>query len=156
MKNKLTSQEISQLVRLLKKVRLPAPYPVFIALCKSVPLIAVDIALMPDKNHILLTYRKDEFYDSWHLPGVILRTGEPVENALKRAAKNELGISISNAKKKFAHYFSYKDKREYGIALLFAVSSKAKPKDGKYFPLNRLPEKFLEVQQPEIDFLKKL
>ena len=152
-KNKLTDKEIKDLVRLLKKVRLPAPYPVFIALGKSVPLIAVDLALMPDKNHILLTYRKDEFYDNWHIPGSILRSYEPVENALKRVARTELGITI--LKKKFATYFSYLDNREYGIALLFVVKSKSKPKDGKYFPLNKLPKNFLKVQNPEIEYLRR-
>ena len=153
-KNKLTSKEIKQLVKLLKKVKLPAPYPVFIALCKSVPLIAVDLAVMPDKNHLLLTYRKDEFYDGWHLPGSILRSFESVENALKRVARGELGVKVS--KPKFVTYFSYFDSREYGIALLFAAKPKSKPTDGKYFLLNHPPKDFLSVQNPEIKYLKKL
>lgn len=154
MENKLTSKEIKVLVKLLEKVRLPAPYPVFIALCKSVPLIAVDLAVMPDKNHILLTYRKDEFYDGWHLPGSILRSLESVENAFRRVARSELCVKVSRPK--FTTYFSYFDNREYGIALLFVAKPKSKPAAGKYFNLDKLPKNFLKVQNQEIDFLKKL
>lgn len=153
MKNKLTAKEIKNLVQLLKKVRLPAPYPVFVALAKSVPFIAVDIAVMPDKNRILLTYRKDEFYDGWHIPGSILRYGELVENAYKRVMRKELGMKI--LKPKFINYFDILfDSRDKGIALLFVVKSKAKPKIGKYFSLGSLPNNFLRCQRPETQYLK--
>ena len=153
MKNKLTPKEIKNLVRLLKKVKLPAPYPVFVALAKSVPFIAVDIAVMPDKNHILLTYRKDEFYDGWHIPGSILRYGELVENAYKRVMRKELGMKI--LKPKFINYFDVLfDYHDKGIVLLFAVKLKVKPKIGKYFSLKNLPENFLKCQRSETRYLK--
>ncbi|HEY4499716.1 MAG TPA: NUDIX domain-containing protein [Candidatus Paceibacterota bacterium] len=151
-KNKLTGAEIKTLVRLLKKVKLPAPYPVFIALCKSVPLIAIDLAVMPDDQHVLLTHRKDEFYDGWHIPGSILRYGEKVEDAFKRVARQELNISISNPS--FNYYFVYHGKREFGIALLFTAKPKTKIKIGEYFLLSQMPKNFLEVQIPEINYLK--
>ncbi len=153
----LTKTEIKDLVRLLKKVRLPAPYPVFIALCKSVPIIAVDLALMPDKNHILLTYRDDKFYKGWHIPGSILTYQEKPIQALYRMAKKELGLGSKDlAGVKFQTYFSYKDTREHGVSLLFTASPKAEPKDGKYFHLNNPPKDFIKVQNQEIKFLKKL
>jgi len=155
MKNKLTREEIKDLIRLLKKVKIPAPYPVFVALCKSVPLIAIDLAIMPDKNSVLLTYRKDDFYDGWHLPGTILRYGESVEMAYKRVAREELGISILNPK--FVSWFDiFFDPRDKGVALLFMVKPKIKPGIGEYFSLRRMPKKFLRSQWPEIKYLKKL
>ena len=76
-----------KLVRLLSRVKLPAPYPVFIVLCKSVPMVAVDIALMKDKDHLFLTYRNDEFYRGWHMPGSILIYHEKPIKTFYRAAK---------------------------------------------------------------------
>lgn len=152
-KTKLTDQEVKDLVRLLKKVRLPVPYPVFIALCKSVPLIAVDLLLVNNKNQVLVTYRKDEFYDGWHIPGSILRYKEKVEDAYTRVAREELGLKqISNVK--FERYFSYLDAREHGIVLLFTARSKERPKDGKYFSLDNLPKTFLKCQNAEIEYLR--
>lgn len=156
-KSKLTPKEIKDLVRLLKKVRLPAPYPVFVALCKSVPLVAVDIALMKDKNNLLLTYRDDEFYKGWHVPGSILLFQEEPLQAFYRMAKKELGLKPKDlAEVKFQTYFNYNDARESGVALLFTASSKVQPKGGKYFHLDNFPEDFLKVQKKEIEYLKKI
>ena len=150
----LTSKEINTLVRLLPKLRWPLPYPVFVALCKSVPLISIDLAIMPDSKHLLLTYRKDEFYDNWHIPGMILRQNEPVHAKLKRVAMGELGIGTSNMR--FAGYSEYWDVRHYGIGLLFVAQPVGTPRDGEYFYINRLPKKFLCSQAPEIKLLREL
>lgn len=149
----LTEKEIKQLVTILEKVRLPAPYPVFIALLKSVPMIAVDLAVMPDKDHILLTYRDDEFYKGWHIPGSILRYSETTKDAWRRVVTEELGMNIRSAM--FKTYFNYQDHRESGITLLFVAKPKGKLKDGVYFALNKLPKDFLKAQQFEINYLKK-
>lgn len=153
-KSKLTGTEIQDLVRLLEKVQLPAPYPVFIALCKSIPLIAIDLAVMPDNNHILLTYREDEYYKNWHIPGSILCYQETVEEAQKRVAEKELGMSLGDAR--FVSYFNYFDVREHGMTLLFVMKPTGEPIDGKYFKIDELPKKFLRVQEHEIEFLKNL
>lgn len=153
-KNKLTDKEIKDLVRLLKKVRLPAPYPVFLALCKSVPMVAVDLAVMPDSRQILLTYRKDDFYDNWHIPGSILRYDEAPEKAVKRVSIKELGIKISNLE--FVNFFCESDQRGYEVILLFRAKPVGNPSKGKYFYLDNLPKKFLKIQQPEIKFLSSI
>ena len=155
-KEALSEQETQTLVSLLGKVKLPAPYLIFKALCKSVPLVAINIALMPDDDHILLTYRKDEFYDHWHIPGSILLTGEhPEKEAIPRVGKKELGIEIKNFQ--FMYYFNEFCLREHGIALLFKVNAhQYAPNDGTYFHLDELPTRFLEEQRQEIEFLKSL
>src|SRR3989338_1650174 len=122
----LTKGEIQQLVRLLGKLTWPVPYSVFLAICKSIPIIAIDLAIMPDPKHILLTYREDDFYKGWHIPGSILRYGDSIEKAQKRVAEEELGISLTNIR--FTTYFYLKDHREEGIALLFIAKPKRQPK----------------------------
>ena len=155
--NQLTKSEEKKLVRLLSRVKLPAPYPVFIVLCKSVPMVAVDIALMKDKNHLFLTYRNDEFYRGWHMPGSILIYHEKPIKTFYRAAKKELGLGPKNLTGvKFQNYFSQKDIRGNGITLLFTAHSAVKLKNGKYFCLDNLPEDFLKEQLMEIKALKQL
>src|SRR3990167_8787178 len=90
-----TRGEVQQLVRLLGKLKWPVPYPVFLAICKSIPIIAIDLAVMPDPNHVLLTYRDDDFYKGWHIPGSILRYGDSIAKAHQRVASDELGLSVS-------------------------------------------------------------
>lgn len=152
-KTKLTVNETKQLVRLLGKVRLPAPYPIFVALLKSVPIIAIDLAVMPDDNHILLTYREDDFYKGWHVPGSILCFHDSIIAAWKRVAIQELGMKIIKAE--FLTYFNYKDNRETGVTLLFVAKPKGKTKKGTYFSLNNIPKDFVREQLPEINFLKQ-
>lgn len=154
---KLSTKKEKYLIKLLKKIKLPAPYPVFLALCKSVPIIAVDIALIKEKNRLLLTYRDDESYKGWHIPGSILTYQEKPIQAFYRVAKKELGLKLKDlAKIKFQTYFSYRDPRENGIVLLFTASSKAEPKDGKYFHLDNLPKDLLKEQIQETKYLKDL
>ena len=156
-KSNLTQKEIDQLVGLLKKVHIPAPLPIFKALCKVLPIAAVDIAYMSDDDHILLTHRKDEWYDHWHIPGSILWYKETPEHALKRVAKKELGVTITKKMKVipvgFANEFTV---REQSILLLHKVVSKTKPKEGKFFHLDKLPKDFLAEQMPEIQMLRVL
>jgi ADP-ribose pyrophosphatase YjhB (NUDIX family) len=153
-KAKLSEIEIQDLVKLLEKVHIPAPYPVFLAFCKAVPLVAIDIAVMPDPDHILLTYRKDEFYDNWHIPGSILWYGEDPLKALHRVAEKELGARVAHAE--FLHYFNEFTPREQSLMLLFKVALKEEPKQGTYFPLNELPSSLMKEEWGEINFLKSL
>ena len=55
----------------------------------------VDLLIFGDDNRILLTKRSiNPFKGYWHLPGTIIRRNETRRNAVKRAAKEELGKEI--------------------------------------------------------------
>ena len=150
--NNLSPEEINNLVELLKKVRLPAPYPVFLALYKSVTMAVVNLAIMPNKKSILLTRRKDEFFDNWHLPGSILLTGESPEETAKRVARKELGIAITDLR--FAHYFHDNTVRGSEVDLLFIAKPKGEPNNGQYFGLDEIPKDLIEFQNKQIKYLK--
>ena len=63
---------------------------------------------MKDKDHLFLTYRNDEFYRGWHMPGSILIYHEKPIKTFYRAAK-ELGLGPKNLTGvKFQNYFSQK------------------------------------------------
>ena len=148
----LTKKEIATLVKILPKLKWPLPYSVFVALGKSVPLIAIDLAVMPDPKHILLTYRKDEFYDNWHIPGMILRHKESVFDRLRNVARDELCIRIKNIK--FVGFFEYHEVRNHAIGLLFVARPIGIPCDGQYFDTKRPPKNFLSSQLPAIKLLR--
>ena len=55
----------------------------------------VDLLIFRNDNSILLTKRTiNPFKSYWHLPGTIIRRNETRKNAVKRAAKEELGKEI--------------------------------------------------------------
>ena len=55
----------------------------------------VDLLIFGDDNRILLTKRSiNPFKGYWHLPGTIIRRNETRRNAVKRAAKDELGKEV--------------------------------------------------------------
>ena len=55
----------------------------------------VDLLIFGDDNRILLTKRSIKpFKGYWHLPGTIIRRNETRRNAVKRAAKDELGKEV--------------------------------------------------------------
>ena len=55
----------------------------------------VDLLIFRDDSSVLLTKRTiNPFKGYWHLPGTIIRRDETRQNAVKRAAKEELGKEI--------------------------------------------------------------
>ena len=55
----------------------------------------VDLLIFRDDSSVLLTKRTiNPFKGYWHLPGTIIRRDETRKNAVKRAAKEELGKEI--------------------------------------------------------------
>ena len=56
----------------------------------------VDLLIFRDDSSVLLTKRTiNPFKGYWHLPGTIIRRDETRKNAVKRAAKEELGKEIT-------------------------------------------------------------
>ncbi|MFA5888607.1 MAG: NUDIX domain-containing protein [Candidatus Paceibacterota bacterium] len=67
------------------------PKPVWVLIQKLVPLPAIELILQKG-NQFLLTYRKDEYWDGWHIPGGFVMRKESLHEAANRIAKGELGI----------------------------------------------------------------
>ena len=154
-KSSLTKKEIVALTQLLPRLQWPLPYSIFLALCKSVPIVAVYGAIMPDSKHIFLTYRKDEFFDHWCIPGAVLYYNEKISATLTRVIKNKLNIKLKNIN--FVGYYESRDKREHGVRFLFTGKPiDGVPHNGKYFHINRLPKNFLPAHMPGITMLRKL
>tara|TARA_Y100000590_G_scaffold327041_1_gene371243 strand:- start:1047 stop:1475 length:429 start_codon:yes stop_codon:yes gene_type:complete len=102
----------------------------------------VDLLIF-DGDNILLTKRTIKpFKGYWHLPGTIIRRNEKIQNAVKRAAKEELGIQVSITKE-LGIYESINSFR-HDISNGFLVKTKTKK------------EIKIDFQSNEHKFFKKL
>lgn len=66
----------------------------FKSIYSKVPRLCVDIVIKTDRG-ILMTLRDIEPYkDLWHIPGGTVLYSETIEEAVKRIARQELGIEV--------------------------------------------------------------
>lgn len=60
-----------------------------------VPRLCVEVIIQNDKKEVLLTERNIEpLKGRWHIPGGTVLKNERLEDAVKRVAKEELGVTI--------------------------------------------------------------
>ncbi len=163
----LTPEESKELARLMKKVTFPVTPEVFDAWCEFFTINTVEIALMRNnaagEREVFLTYRKDNYFDGWHIPGSVIRPGDSVQVVIDRVTKKELEMEISTPT--YLRWFE----REKGIgkdlcprgqeiSLLFSSELIGEPHEhehGKFFSFSNLPK--LIPQHPVlIDHLKNL
>jgi ADP-ribose pyrophosphatase YjhB (NUDIX family) len=101
----------------------------------KVPRLTVEIVVKNDDKAIYLTKRAIEpCKGQWHLPGGTVRFGEPLIETVRRIAKRELGINVSEVKSVgYIEYPShYKHSLDSPVGMVFEVVSytgKLKPND---------------------------
>jgi ADP-ribose pyrophosphatase YjhB (NUDIX family) len=72
------------------------PEELFLFVSRITPLINVDLLIKDDAGRTLLTWRSDRFYGSgWHIPGGIIRHGEPAARRIRMVAQRELAAEVS-------------------------------------------------------------
>ena len=91
----------------------------------KVPKLCVDLVIA-HQGGILLTLRDlPHWHNEWHLPGTAVRYKEPVLEAVRRVAQNELHMSVSVEKLLgYIEYPSEEKERGFGrsVALAFLCS----------------------------------
>lgn len=92
----------------------------------KVPRLTVEIVVKNKDGAIYLTKRAIEpCVGQWHLPGGTVRFGEPMQEAVKRIAKRELGISVN--KMNNVGYIEYPSHYKHGldspVGIVFVVDS---------------------------------
>ena len=87
----------------------------------KVPRLCIDIVINDSSGRILLTKRAIEpYFGEWHIPGGSVRFHETLEDAVKRIAKEELGIKIKPVKLLGFMEFLKEDKeRRHSVSLVF-------------------------------------
>src|SRR5438105_3537937 len=71
------------------------PKPVFDLLSRITPVVNVDLLIRNDRREILLTWRDDELYHGWHVPGGVVRFKERMADRVAAVARIELGTAVT-------------------------------------------------------------
>ena len=152
----LSKKEIKELSTLLKKIDNPydgLPQPVFEVLCGIIPFVACELAIVNEKNEVLLAWRQDEWWHGWHFPGGLLRFRESFEERLEKVAWDELGLNLTSHKFLFVKDCS-QSARGHVVSLVFLCHTVMTPKKGKFF--KKMPKNIIEGHKEIWGKIKKV
>lgn len=94
------------------------------------PLPTVDVVLFcRDSKHIVLVERKNPPL-GWALPGGFVNEGESLEEAIKREAREEIGLDIELLEQFFTYSDPKRDPRRHVITTVFIGATEADPVAG--------------------------
>lgn len=71
------------------------PEPVFRLIGRLTPVMNVDLLIRNDRRETLLTWRHDDLYVGWHIPGGVVRFKERMAHRVAEVARTELGATVS-------------------------------------------------------------
>jgi ADP-ribose pyrophosphatase YjhB (NUDIX family) len=89
------TEHIEAIDRAVADARRGLPRPVFDLVSRLTPLVNVDVLVRNDKGETLLTWRSDEFYRGWHIPGGVIRFKEQMADRIAEVARIELGAAVA-------------------------------------------------------------
>jgi len=154
----MTNIDRTTLISLLEKLKkenltIPnMPLDIWFALNKVVPLTAVEVIITNTGKDLLLTKRKDMFWDGWHIPGGFIGLNESIEDTCKRVAREELGISIE-FKEVLDAYVWPDHPYASSISIICRCKTSDKPKVGKFF--RKIPKKIVSHHDEFIEIFRK-
>lgn len=99
------------------------PQEVFFFVSRLTPLVNVDLLIRNENNQVLLTWRRDQFYNGWHIPGGILRFKETFTKRLEAVAQEEFGARIEHGAAALAvneMFHPHRDVRGHFISFLYS------------------------------------
>lgn len=130
--------------------RMPSPYEIFDKLMNKIVPASQELILIRDKK-IYLTYRKDKWWNGWHVPGVNIKPRETIQETSQRIADSEVpGILITNAE--IIGTMSIADNpRFHNVVFIVKTEFEGEPTGGEWF--SEFPTDFLEVQQRYIPII---
>lgn len=132
------------------------PKPEFDAIFSRVPRLSVEVVITsPDRGVLLMLRDIPPNVGAWHIPGGTVLFGEPVVEAVKRVARDELGLEVAVGD--LLGYIEYPSHYNHGldcpVGLAFAsrlVGAPQAPDGCAWF--SRLPAGLYEEQR---DFLAR-
>ncbi len=137
----------------------------FKSIYSKVPRFCVELLVRIDEGFLLTLRSISPYKGRWHIPGGTVKYKETIFEALKRIAKEELGIEVEIRKLLgFAEYISEEKERGWGwpISMIFLCTVKSGTLTGSYqaeeikafreIPQNIVPEQkiFLQEKMSEI------
>ena len=161
----LTNEEKIELMRLMYKAEFPLPRDLFYAWCQNFAVPCVEIAILREganEREIYLTYRDDEFFKGWHIPGAVVQAGETVEEVFERIARDEL--QGAECTRRFFSWFEYlqgsgagQSARGHAISLVFSADAPSTIRESdtaKFFPFSKIPDDLISEHVPVVDALR--
>lgn len=85
---------VAELDGLFPDSRRGLPNELFYFVSRLTPLVNVDLLIRNERGEILLTWRHDQFYKGWHIPGGIIRFKETAAERIQAVALSELGAAV--------------------------------------------------------------
>jgi len=127
----------------------PLPKEEFDTIFAKVPRLTVEVLIVAEDAGVLLALRDVEpCLGTWNLAGGTVRFGEPLVDAVRRVARDELGISVRVGP--LVGYIEYPSHYENGLDSPVGLVFRAEP-DGQSQPRGRwflaLPENMHEEQR---------
>ncbi len=127
----------------------PLPQDEFDRIFARVPRLTVEVLIVAEGAGVLLALRDVEpCLGTWNLPGGTVRFGEPLVEAVRRVARNELGIGVRVGP--LVGYIEYPSHYENGLDSPVGLVFRAEPEDssaarGRWF--SALPENMHDEQR---------
>jgi 8-oxo-dGTP pyrophosphatase MutT (NUDIX family) len=119
-------------------LRDPLPQDEFDWIFSRVPRLTVEVVIASSDRGVLLALRDfGPCKGLWHLPGGTVRFGEPVTEAVKRVARDELGLTVGVGE--LLGYIEYPSHYDNGLDSPVGLAFRAQP------PIAHIPD---ERHQP--------
>jgi len=125
---------VTELDGLFPDSRHGLPIELFYFVSRLTPLVNVDLLIRNVRGEILLTWREDQFYRGWHIPGGIIRFKETAAERIKAVAMSELGATVeadSEPCEVHEKQNCQRDVRGHFISLLYVTRLRSGPDAAK-------------------------
>jgi hypothetical protein len=169
----LSKEEWELWANLTKRIKFidgKIPLDAFYAFCESFISPVIDVIpykLTSNGVEILLIYRKDKYYDGFHLPGSVITPGQTSVETLNSVIKNEIGPNTETGNIKFIKVIDTMkgfgvdlDSRGQNLKLLYGCEIKGNVLNGEWFSENSLPENIIpehkNLVRSMFEYLNKL
>jgi ADP-ribose pyrophosphatase YjhB (NUDIX family) len=104
----------------------PLPQDEFDWIFSRVPRLTVEVVIASSDRGVLLALRdRGPCKGLWHLPGGTVRFGEPATDAVKRVARDELGLAVSAGA--LLGYIEYPSHYDNGLDSPVSLAFRAHP-----------------------------
>jgi ADP-ribose pyrophosphatase YjhB (NUDIX family) len=104
----------------------PLPQDEFDWIFSRVPRLTVEVVIASSDRGVLLALRDfGPCKGLWHLPGGTVRFGEPVVEAVRRVARDELGLTVSVGE--LLGYIEYPSHYDNGLDSPVGLAFRAQP-----------------------------
>jgi hypothetical protein len=156
----LSQEEWHQWTELTKRIQFidgRIPLEAFYAYCESFITPVIDLVPYRITNNvleILLIYRKDKYYNGFHVPGSVITPRKTSKETLQYIIENELGHKASIERTFFIKVVDTMkgkgvglDERGQDLKLLYACEVMGEAIEGEWFSKNNLPKNIIPEHQ---------